>query len=153
MHITDKVLDVIFRFLKSFFSVLGQLTNINLCTEIGAAFPKTFYRAKSLYFGKSYCTFHKYPVCKCCGTVGLYDEYCVRNVPKVCEHIPKLGRGQVRHCCNSVLFKTVEIAGNRRMFYPLMTYCYIDLHTSLEHLLADSEFTKKCGSLEIPYCA
>ena len=30
------------------------------------------------------------------------------------------------------------------MFYPLMTYCYIDLKTSLQHLLLDPNFVSQC---------
>jgi len=41
--------------------------------------------------------------------------------------------------------KTVELATKRKIFYPLMTYCYIDLQTSLEHILSDADFALKCG--------
>ena len=43
-----------------------------------------------------------------------------------------------------MLLKTVQLASGRKMFYPLMTYCYIDLRTSLQSLLLDPDFTGKC---------
>ena len=43
-----------------------------------------------------------------------------------------------------LLLKTVELATNHKIFYPLMTYCYIDLKTSLQHLLLDDSFTTQC---------
>lgn len=57
--------------------------------------------------------------------------------------MPKFNRGYRRPKCNSILFKTVELASNRKIFYPLMTYCYIDLQTALECLLMDTDFAHK----------
>ena len=43
------------------------------------------------------------------------------------------------------LLKTVELASNRKIFYPLMTYCYfLDLQVSLQSLLLDPTFTSEC---------
>lgn len=64
---------------------------------------------------------------------------------KLCSYVPPLSRGRRRRSCNAVLLKTVELATKRKIFYPLITYCYIDLQTSLEHILSDADFALKCG--------
>ena len=142
-HLSDQVLNIIFRFLKTFFIVLGYFSPP--CACIGANLPGTFYLAQKSYIKGDEIVFHKYPVCKKCGTVYKFDD-CIEGVgaykkAKLCSHIPKLSIGSRRIECNAVLLKTVELASNRKIFYPLMTYCYVDLHTSLQQLLLDSSFT------------
>ena len=130
-------------FLKTFFTVMGRL--YPGCAALGNQFPKTLYSAKNMYIQKKKLTFHKYPVCKKCQHVWKYSE-CVEGSgsnqrAKVCSHVP-FGRGSRRKQCNAPLLKTVELASGKKIFYPLMTYCYIDLCTSLQHLLLDDAFTK-----------
>ena len=146
-HLTDQVLNIIFHFLKKFFIVLGYLSPP--CARIGAKLPATFYLAQKAYTNLKAHLFRKYPVCKKCGTLYEFDE-CIEGVgahkrAKLCPHVPKFSRGCRRRTCNGVLLKTVELASNRKIFYPLITYCYIDLHTSLEHLLLDPLFTVNCA--------
>ena len=43
-----------------------------------------------------------------------------------------------------VEFKNCGIGKWKKVFYPVMTYCYIDLKTSLQHLLLDPNFTSQC---------
>ena len=147
-HLTDRVLNIIFRFLKTFFTVLGSVSAP--CAAIRTKLPMTFYMAQKSYTKvQKGQNFHKYPVCKRCGTIWKYDDciegYGAHKKAKLCSHIPPLSRGRRRRECNGVLLKTVELATNRKIFYPLMTYCYIDLRTSLEHLLLDADFTLKCA--------
>ena len=71
-HLTDLVLNMVFRFLKSFL-VLGRISTP--CAAIGAKLPHTFYMAQKLYtFLRKRQGFRKDPVCKRCGTVWEYDE-------------------------------------------------------------------------------
>ena len=67
--------------------------------------------------------FHKYPVCKRCGT---YDDcmegYGAHKRAKLCSHIPPLSRGRRRRECNGVLLKTVELATNRKIINDILLH-------------------------------
>ena len=62
---------------------------------------------------------------------------------KLCSHVDPLDSR--RRLCNGILLKTVELASGKAIFYPLMTYCYIDFHPSLQCLLLDQNFTSLCS--------
>ena len=81
------------------------------------------------------------PVCKQCGTVRNFSQ-CIPHQgmqikPKLCSTI-LLGQR-----CKGTLLKTVELASGRTIFYPLMTYCYLNLHVSLQSLLLNPTFTSE----------
>ena len=131
-HITDNAIDVLYRFLKAFFKVLGH------CFSIELSLPST------LRSGSYVARFRKYVTCKRCHSIYHMDE-CLekqgsRQIPKTCSHI---GLGQ-KFECNNILLKTVELVTKKKIFYPLMTYCYIDLSTSLQQLLKHSKFIEMC---------
>ena len=84
--------------------------------------------------------FKTFSVCKRCGSVWKLED-CIEGLgihkkSKLCPYKSPFRRDHRRQRCNGVLLKTVELATKRKMFYPLMTYCYIDL----KQLLLDSEF-------------
>lgn len=58
---------------------------------------------------------------------------------RLCPHVPFASgnRRSIRRCGGNLL-KTVELATG--IFYPLRTFCYVDLHTSLQNLLYQAEF-------------
>ena len=91
--------------------------------------------------------FEKLPVCWRCGTVyklsDCIDGHGIYQRAKLCTCI-SLYRGTHRQICNGLLVKTVELAIGKKIFYPLMTYCYIDLQTSLQHLVHNEIFMKHC---------
>lgn len=58
-------------------------------------------------------------------------------------HIKSLSCVRTFHC-NCSLLKIVELP-KRSMFSPLQTYCYVDLRTSLQHLLLDEMFVRTCS--------
>lgn len=143
-YLEDRVLGVIFAFLKAYFLLLRRL--YAPCVTIGQQLPSTVYMARKICHRVCNASFHILPVCKRCSTVWEYQD-CIekhgRNQrAKVCSNIAPLGRR--RSECNGTLLKTVELASARKVFYPLMTYCYVDLKTSLQHLLLDSNFTSQC---------
>ena len=144
-HMSQSVMDAIFHFMKTFFVVLSRLCPSS--APLSHQFPKTLYTAKKEYVsGKG--RFIKSPVCKKCGKVWKYNDcfegHGSNRKAKLCSYVSPFGRRSRRAECNGVLLKTVELATGKRMFYPLMTYCYIDLCTSLQHLLLDNTFTSNC---------
>ena len=133
--------------MKIFFVVLGHL--YTPCASIGDTFPSTLYMAQKVYKQGTQIRFHTYPVCQQCGTVWEYSDciegHGVYQKPKQCSYISPLQRGRSRSKCNGVLLKTVELSTGRKIFYPLMMYCYIDLQTSLQSLLMNQDFVAKCA--------
>ena len=91
--------------------------------------------------------FKKFPVCKHCGSIWKFED-CIEGSglhqrPKLCSYTNPFRRD--RQKCNGILLKTVELASGRTIFYPLMTYCYIDIRTSLQNLVLDPRFTRQCA--------
>lgn len=103
-----------------------------------------------MYTKKEAMIFQRYAVCKLCGTVWKLEEciegHSINRKAKLCSHTsPFRRRVNQAEVCGGILLKTVELASKRKVFYPLMTYCYIDMHTSLQHLLLDESFVKNCN--------
>lgn len=122
-HLTDKVLNLVFGFLKVLLTVLG------VCTCLfyhWTSIPPTLYQASK---GNSINTekFTQFVVCKQCYTIhhirDCIDGYSAYQTSKTCHwpfrsHITPLKWG-------GILPKTVEMASGWKLFHPLKTYCYI----------------------------
>ena len=67
-HLADRVLNLIFVFLKTFFVVLGRLCAP--CAVIGVKLPASLCKAQKTYKFHN-VGFHKFPVCKRCGGVEI----------------------------------------------------------------------------------
>ena len=139
---------MIFRFLKLYFAALSHI--YAPCKDIADQLPLTSYMARKCFTKKCKTNFKCFPVCRRCGTVWKYDDciegHSTRQKAKLCSHTSPFSKGHNRKQeCKGILLKTVEIASNRKVFYPLLTYCYIDLHTSLQNLLMDQEFVVNCN--------
>ena len=146
-HLADRVLNMIFRFLKAFFISLGQLSAP--CAIIADELPKTVSTAQKSYTkALKKTSFQMYPVCKRCGTVSKYVDCIEGNgtnqKAKLYLYVHPLSRGRQKQTCKGILLKTVELASKHNIFYPLMTYFCIDLHTSFQQLLLSSDFVSKC---------
>ena len=139
-HLTDHAVEGLYSFIKAFLRVLGSICSA--CKQLSSVMPGTLNKTRKLlgYTSK----FHKYVTCKQCFSVySLVD--CVekvgsRHVSKPCSYIP-FGK---RTKCNAPLLKTVELASKKKVFYPLMTYCYIDMHNALQTLLYRDHFYDQC---------
>ena len=152
--LSQRIVDLIFRFLKVYFTVLGRF--YEPLAVIAAQLPSTNFMAHKMYTKREAMEFQIYAVCKLCGTVWKAKE-CTEGPStnkraKLCSHKPPFTR-RVNQACGGSLLKTVELASKCKVFYPLMTYCYVDLHTSLQHLLLNKSFVENCNhwkSREIP---
>ena len=144
-HLVDRLLGEIFSFLKANFLVLGRL--YGPCAKLGQLLPATVFMARKFCCREGKASFEVLPVCKQCGAVWKYNS-CIEGrgrskTAKLFPHVDPLDSR--RRQCNGILLKTVELASGKTIFYPLMTYCYIDLQTSLQHLLLDQNFTSLCS--------
>ena len=77
------------------------------------------------------------------GSIKTYCRLWKKSKAKLCPRIDPLDHRKRE--CKTILVKTVELASGKTLFYPLMTYCYIDLKTSLQNLLLDPYFTSHCN--------
>ena len=138
-HIQNFVVQIIFSFLKVFFVVLGRV--YHSCSRFGKLFPATLYQAKTKS-GINQKKFKMYCVCKHCHKIWSLQA-CIQRVGRhkralCCPHVP-FSTGRHNRKCDGPLLKTVELATGKKMFYPLHSYCFIDLHTSLQ-LVASTGF-------------
>jgi len=116
-------------------------------TVIATELPNSLYMAWKKYKTSLKVSFKTFPVCKR-GSVWKFED-CIERLgihkkAKLCPYKSPFSRDHHRQRCNGVLLKTVELATKRKMFYPHMTYCYVDLKTSLQQLLLDPEFINSC---------
>ena len=136
-HLTEHITSRIFRVLKVFLCVLGRFCSF--CVHLASAFPNTFYQALKRHNMKS----ERYVVCKKCHQVYHLNECIegsgINRKSKSCLH-----RGLERRACDTVLLKTVEMSSGRKVFMPFLTYCYVDLKTSMQRLLNCSDFVHSC---------
>ena len=138
-HIRNFVVQIIFSFLKVFVVVLGRV--YHSCSRFGKLFPATLYQAKTKS-GINQKKFKMYCVCKHCHKIWSLQA-CIQRVGRhkralCCPHVP-FSTGRHNRKCDGPLLKTVELATGKKMFYPLHSYCFIDLHTSLQ-LVASTGF-------------
>lgn len=145
-HLTDKLLEKMFKFFKTFFVVLGRINGS--FSVIATELPPSLYMARKKFKMSLNATIKIFPVCKSCGSVWKFED-CIEGLgiykkAKLCPYKTPFRRSHHRQRCNGALLKTVELATKCKIFYPHMTYCYIDLKTSLQQLLLDSEFIKSC---------
>ena len=91
-HVPDRVMDTIFKLMKTFFTVLGRISAP--CALIGRLLPASFYLAQKFFIVHmpKLPRFTKYPVCKACGYVWNYDDcfegYGAHKKPKLCSNTP-----------------------------------------------------------------
>ena len=109
--LSEKVINMIFGFLKLYFNVLGRI--YAPCTNIAAQLPLTSFMARKCYTGKHLCkaTFQRFPVCKRCGTVWNYDDciegHSIRQTAKLCSYTSRFSRGHyLTQECKGILLKT-----------------------------------------------
>ena len=76
------------------------------------AFPASWNKSHAIlgYNAK----FHKYVTCKRCYSIYKMSD-CLEVCSKTCSHVA-LGK---KSTCNNVLLKTMELASNKKIFYPL----------------------------------
>ena len=111
-------------------------------------FPKSLYTAKQYFAGK--VNFIRYVVCKKCFNIYLFKD-CIEG-PRSCRRsklcctreYPNHPHRNKRGACNSILLKTVELVGGRRILYPYLVYCYLGLEIALQQHFRNPQFETLC---------
>ena len=90
-------------------------------------------------------------VCKKCLSLYKYSECIERatggvKMSKRCSfcRFPSHPHRNFRLPCQSLLLKTVELASKRTYLHPYVTYCYLGVQTSLQHLFERPTFYTDC---------
>ncbi len=101
--------------------------------------PKSLYSFRSTFALRK---IHKYVVCSKCSVVYTYADSKDNNSSKLCSFVrfPNHPHRQKRLACGAPLLKTVELASQKRILYPYLTYCYISIQESLQKLLLQPLF-------------
>ena len=116
-YLTDTMLDLMFRFLKVFFTVLGRIHQE--LADIGKLVPPSLHIARKNY--KENDKVRHYVACKRCHSLYYLHE-CLEGHgqhqrPIVCVHTPFKNHRRPKSC-GSPLLKTVELSSGKRYFIP-----------------------------------
>lgn len=145
--IPDSGIDMLFRFLYIFFSVVGRFSPF--VATIADAFPKSKCVAQK-HLEIEVC-FTKYVLCPRCFKTHLFkdswEKVGSRQVSKHCSFVPYPNHPHLskRAPCNTTLLKSVELCSGRKMLYPHKIYCYKSLTSSLQELLLCPGFVEDCN--------
>ena len=128
-------------FLKTLFGVLGQFSPI--CMKMAELLPGSLHKFTQL----SSTPFRRYVVCKKCHRINHF-QHCidVGYKSKKCSYVafPNHPHACMRLPCNMLLLKSVDLQSRSRVLYPIKTFCYMSIESSLERLLQRPDFPALC---------
>ena len=141
--LSNAVISALIKFIRVLLSVLGHYSS--LAMNVSQILPTSLYMANKL---ENALTFQRYVVCRKCHRIYCINE-CLdasRQIVKHCSYVafPTHPHRTMRQPCSTLLMKTVELATGRTYFYPYLTYCYVGLGQSLQHLLDKPDFFDQC---------
>ena len=116
-YISDAAIIYLLKFMHMFLCLLNILNVVD-----GFKFPLTIHSL--VKFLKVPDVFEKLVVCVKCNSVYRIQE-CIQqaSVSKYCQYKEFPNSRRAKHC-GCLLLKTVEIAGGKKILYPLKLYCY-----------------------------
>ena len=139
----NAVVSVVLKFLRVLLTVLGHYST--LAMNVSLSLPTSLYKANRL---ENELSFQRYVVCRKCHKIYNVKE-CLDASSQTVRHcsfiaFPTHPHRTMRQPCDTLLLKTVELATGRNYFYPFLTYCYVGLDQSLQHLLDKPDFYNQC---------
>ena len=144
-HLSNRAINYLFRFLATLFTVLARYT---VTSNFAQSFPPTLYLAKKRFLNK--VKFLRYVVCRKCFKIYKMSD-CVEGPvrqpkSKVCPFQPYGDHPHRRRraTCQTVLMKSVELVGGRRILYPFLLYCYLGVEATLQQVLQRPNIDKWC---------
>lgn len=140
-HLAEVMTSRIFSVLKVLLLILGRFCSF--AANVATAFSSNIYQAMEKQNMKTE-HFKRYVVCKKCHQVYHFHE-CFQGSGANKRIKSCLYRGLELRDCDTVLLKNVEMSTGKKVFMPLLTYCYVDLKTSMQRLLNNSDFVEACG--------
>ena len=145
-YISDSAIDVLFKFLYIFFSVLGRFSPF--VAALSSDFPKSRCFARGRLGSKA--KFRRYVVCRRCFSLSSFEDSKEktgsRESSKRCSFVayPKHPQLSRRAPCNTLLLKCIEVPSGRTLLYPHKVYCYKPLASTIQELLFRPGFILEC---------
>lgn len=144
-RLSNRAVNYLFRFLATLFSVLARYTSE---FNLAQSFPSTLYLAKKRFLNK--VKFLRYIVCRKCFNVYKISD-CIEGPvrsprSKVCPFQPYANHPHRsrRGSCQTLLMKSVELIGGRRILYPFLVYCYLGVEATLQQVIQRPNIEKWC---------
>ncbi len=133
----ESLLKIVFHFL----TMINFTSGFSGLCELADNFPATLFKARR-YIGHDKDDFLKIISCSKCHKLYTYEQAVVtegdKTISRTCNHVrfPNHPQQRMREECGNALMKTVVSAdGKKSYLYPLKTYCYQPLKTSLQRIL------------------
>ena len=141
--LSNSVVSVLLKFFRVLLAVLGHCSTVAM--NVSLSLPSSLYMTSRV---GNELSFQRYVVCRKCHKIYHVKE-CLdsaNQTVKACSFIafPTHPYRSMRQSCGTLLLKTVELANGRTYFYPFLTYCYVGLDQSLQHLLDQPDFYNQC---------
>ena len=132
-YIPDTAIEFILKLLTVFFAVLCRLYPV--ISPVVDTFPGSLHRMRQL-LKVDEGGFVRYVTCPKCDEVYRYDD-----AVEVCG---TMRTGKPCKSCGSQILKVVQNNRGSQLLYPIKTYCYRPLRTSLQLLLDRPDFYSEC---------
>ena len=147
MHrIPDSAVDLLLKFLYTFFCVVGHFSDF--IKAMVPPIPSSFHQLKLALPLQN--RFKQFVACTKCWKFYHYGECVERSgafrASKVCTHVsyPDHPHRTGQKECGNVLLKSVSFLSGKKVLVPLKVYCYKSLQSSLRELLVRPGFNNSC---------
>ena len=139
-RLPDSVTSCHLKFLIILFGILS--VHSRLCMDVYRSLPSSLFATNKL---RGSVAFTKYVVCNKCHSIRKYQK-SICATDKLCSNVafPDHPQHSRRKSCDMMLFETVELASGKTLYYPGLTYCYVNVDLSLQILLKRPELYSKC---------
>ena len=145
-NIPDRAVDLLFKFLYIYFSILGRFSQF--MAIVASHFPSTLYCVKKTFLEAQHFTC--FVVCRKCWKLYHFGE-CIFTSgtiksSKECIFVqfPHHPYTSGRVSCKQKLLKSVKVSSGKTIFYSFRLYCYKSLQSSLQNLLLRPRFIESC---------
>ena len=140
-HLPDRVMEILLLFLHTFFLTFGMLSSP--VRQLAKVFPCSIHPLK-VYTEVSKLQSQKFVVCRKCKNIYTFNQCIERSLSKTCRFckFPDHPFHNLRKPCGTLLLKTVELSGGRKILYPFLTYCYLGPWHTIQMLLEKQEFVE-----------
>ena len=138
---------VLLKSLQVLLKYIGRYSDVSVATAI--AMPTSLYMYHKM-IGSSDVAYKKYVACIKCHQVYKFDKSIetIRGVSrsKGWTNIlfPRHPQKQHRQKCGQHLLTQHTTASGKKMLYPLKTYCYLSVQSSLKLLVSQKGFVERC---------
>ena len=146
--ITDTVIDILIKFLKTFLNLISL--HINSFSGIAKTFPSSLYTFHK-YLGYDKDAYKTYVVCvKCFNLYSTEDAQTVirgANYSRKCNNVlfSNHPNKHYRKECGQILMQEVKTCSGKKRLVPLKTYVYKTLRRSISEFIKHDDFERKCS--------